>query len=156
MPHSFHCRIFFQSCKCFVTGSLLLLSLTLISQETFTDLHILVKGIKNSRGSLILDLYQDEKSYQDEIPLRTISISKKERNLSNFRISIHLPEAFYAIVLVDDVNENGKIDRNLFGYPQEGFAFSGLDKFPLKKPAFDAIKFRLTCIENRIELKMLY
>jgi len=52
-----------------------------------------------------------------------------------------VPAGEYAIALYHDENNNGKCDRNFFGIPKEGFAFSNNVKPFLSAPSFKSCKF---------------
>lgn len=53
----------------------------------------------------------------------------------------NLKPGTYGIALFHDQNENGKLDTNLFGAPNEPFGFSNNPKIGFSAPKFDAFKF---------------
>jgi uncharacterized protein (DUF2141 family) len=129
---------------------------SLIAQPEFHDLNIHIVNIRDPRGQIILDLYDDPQSYAAEIPLKRYYFSKNKMEDAKMSCSIYIPEGSYALVLIDDVNMDDKINRNLFGYPLEGFGFTNVDKFPLGKPDFDRIKFIFSCKDPHIQLLIMY
>jgi uncharacterized protein (DUF2141 family) len=47
-----------------------------------------------------------------------------------------LPPGNHGIVVLHDENENMKLDRNIFGFPKEGFGFANNPKVGLRAPPF--------------------
>ena len=74
----------------------------------------------------------------------------------NMDVSIWLPSGKYGIVMVDDSNLDNKINRNLIGYPLEGFGFSGLEMTKLRRPDFQEFSFYLNETNDKILIKVIY
>lgn len=154
------CRCLFLFRVLFIFFPFLILFLysghSLSAQPEFYPLQIKVKHLKNKKGQIIIDLYQDETSYAEEIPLKRYHFDKNGLKNAQIICEIYIPEGTYAIAMIDDVNMDDKINRNLMGYPLEGFGFSNLHKFPLKKPEFKQIKFTFSCQYPILEILTLY
>ena len=72
------------------------------------------------------------------------------------RVSItDLPFGTYALAIYQDVNSNGKIDKNLIGIPTEPYAFSNNYKPTIKAPAFKNCQFEYTTANNVVAMKMI-
>ena len=54
-----------------------------------------------------------------------------------------LPAGEYALVVYHDVNQNGKMDKNMMGIPTEDYAFSNNAMGNMGPPNFDAAKFQV-------------
>ncbi len=54
-----------------------------------------------------------------------------------------VPPGIYAAQAFHDENDNGKIDRNFIGLPQEGLGFSNDAKMRFGPPSFDDAAFRV-------------
>lgn len=61
----------------------------------------------------------------------------------------------YAIALYQDLNRNGKCDRNFLGVPTEPFAFSNNFKPKLRAPTFEECCFNYNDSENEVRISML-
>ncbi|MDZ4845846.1 MAG: DUF2141 domain-containing protein [Chitinophagales bacterium] len=61
----------------------------------------------------------------------------------------------FAIAFYQDVNNDGKCDRNFMGIPQEPYGFSNNFKPKLKPPGFGDCKFTYSEKENTLNLSML-
>lgn len=69
---------------------------------------------------------------------------------------LNLPEGRYAIAVLHDENSNHKLDRNIFGYPKEGFGFSNNPKVHLTAPAFDTAAVPLACPGAELTIHLIY
>lgn len=67
-----------------------------------------------------------------------------------------VPPGTYAIVVIDDVNENEKLDRNFLGIPKEGFGFANNPRVFLRAPSFKAASIKVTCPETETTIRMEY
>jgi len=96
--------------------------------ETGT-LLILVRGFKNTDGQLIVGLYNSAAGYLSEKPykgeFREISANEELIKFEN------VPYGDYAVAVIHDMNNDGKLDKNVFGIPIEGYGFSNnaMDKY---------------------------
>ena len=59
----------------------------------------------------------------------------------NYTKKLSVPAGTYAIRLFLDVNNNQKLDKNLFGKPTEPFGFSNNPMIRFKMPTLDKISF---------------
>lgn len=59
----------------------------------------------------------------------------------NYTKKLSVPSGTYAIRLFLDVNNNQKLDKNLFGKPTEPFGFSNNPMIRFKMPTLDKISF---------------
>jgi uncharacterized protein (DUF2141 family) len=53
-----------------------------------------------------------------------------------------VPAGDYVLVVYQDKNRNGRLDKNMFGAPSEPFGFSQNVKVRFSAPGFDEAKFR--------------
>jgi len=61
----------------------------------------------------------------------------------------------YALAIYQDVNSNGKIDKNLIGIPTEVYAFSNNYKPTVKAPSFDNCRFDYTAKNDTVTMNMI-
>jgi uncharacterized protein (DUF2141 family) len=66
-----------------------------------------------------------------------------------------VPFGTYALAVYQDVNNNKKLDVNLFGYPTEPFGFSNNIRPKFKAPSFEACKFEYNSNKNTIRIKLI-
>lgn len=121
-----------------IIGMILLITIntTLFSQYHFT---VEVTNLVPGKGHVYLGLYNKKKGF---LNADASFASGKVKSTGNKAIYIfkNLPSGDYAVAVYQDVNNNGKCDRNIIGYPTEGFGFSKNYKPKLSAPSFDETK----------------
>jgi uncharacterized protein (DUF2141 family) len=133
--------------KYFLFCVLLYLSFnTLIAQEKETyNLTITVEGLRNSKGVLQFAIYTAKGSIPDENFKRyykkhVVSIIS---NTAGYTFE-NLPKGNYAINILHDENEDGKIGKR-FILPTEGIGFSNYTSIGISnRPKFEKTKFELS------------
>ncbi len=71
-------------------------------------------------------------------------------------VELQLPPGRYAIAVVHDENSNHKLDRNMIGWPKEGFGFSNNPKVGLSAPSFDTATMQVTCPVTETTIHLIY
>lgn len=71
-------------------------------------------------------------------------------------IELQLPAGRYAIAVLHDENSNHKLDRNLFGWPKEGFGFSNNPKVGLSAPSFNTAAMQINCPVTETTIHLIY
>jgi uncharacterized protein (DUF2141 family) len=66
-----------------------------------------------------------------------------------------IPPGTYALAVYQDINNNKKLDVNMFGYPTEPFGFSNNIRPKFKAPSFEACKFEYSANKNTIRIKLI-
>lgn len=134
---------------------LLLYSFTNPDTETYS-LTIEVKNLRNENGVVQFALYNKDGSIPDERYKKYYKISKSTIANSSATITLNnIPAGVYAVNILHDENENGKIDKG-FILPVEGIGFSNFQSIGLtNRPNFSKASFELK--ENRtIRVKIIY
>lgn len=118
----------------------------LFAQEKETyDLTITVENLRNSKGILQFSIYNSKGSIPDE---KFKQYYKKHaviiiNNTAQYTFS-NLPKGYYAINILHDENENGKIDKK-FILPKEGIGFSNYKSIGLSnRPKFSKASFEIS------------
>jgi uncharacterized protein (DUF2141 family) len=133
-----------------------LLFIFLASYIQTQETQVKVTGIRSPKGKVILNVFKDNETYDDEKPCKKFVFDKKALVNGTLTMKCELEPGIYGITLVDDENENGKIDKNLIRMPKEGFGFSNFFMEKLKKPTFDDFKVDLKSPNNQVEIKVKY
>lgn len=115
-----------------------------IPQENVFTLTVKVEGLRNSKGMVQFALYNQEGSIPDEKLQHYYRIAVSEINEGSTSFSFpDLPKGLYAVNVLHDENENGKIDKGLV-FPKEGIGFSNYGKIGLSnRPKFLKASFEL-------------
>ncbi|HIO96127.1 MAG TPA: DUF2141 domain-containing protein [Campylobacterales bacterium] len=129
----------------------LIVSTLLTSSLLFSaTINIEVSHIKNQKGSLVIGLYNIEKTFPiktEEYKGATVEINS---TVATYQFQ-NIPDGSYAIALFHDENSNEILDKNFLGIPKEGYGFSNNAKALFSAPSFDEAKFELN---NSIDIKI--
>jgi uncharacterized protein (DUF2141 family) len=139
-----------------ITLFICLLFILFASYTKAQETQIKVTDIRSGKGKIVLNVFKDNDSYDKNQPYKKLTFDKK--TLVNGTLNVHfgLEPGVYGITLVDDENEDGKINKNFVGIPKEGFGFSNFFMTKMKKPSFDDFKVDLKSPEHQIEIKVKY
>lgn len=135
--------------------AIFLLSFTTLNTNTI-DLTVEVHQLRNNKGVVQFALYNKDGSIPDENFEKYYKIVKTtiKGNTAQF-VFKNLPKGTYAVNILHDENENGKIDKG-FMLPEEGIGFSNYTKIGLgNKPNFKKASFELNA-DKKIEIKVIY
>jgi uncharacterized protein (DUF2141 family) len=102
------------------------------------DLRVEVVNAKSDKGTILGAVYGSEAAWlKDGQQLQGAMDTAKEKAVLVYR---NLPAGSYAISVFHDENGNGKLDKNVVGFPTERYGFSRDAKGNMAPPAFtDAV-----------------
>lgn len=124
-----------------IIGTAVLLYSKLNQPDPNIELHI--RGIKTNIGSIRIAIFTDEKGFKKEKAYKKIRMQKFQTNNLVLTTKFYLKPGTYGVSLLDDKNDNGKMDYNFVGIPKEGFAFADYYHKGLSKPKFKDFSFVL-------------
>lgn len=106
------------------------------------EVRVTVTNIPAAKGNLLIGLYDSERTFtRNPLPgspkIRLSSTGPVTATISD------VEPGTYAVVVIQDLNGNGKLDRNLVGMPTEPLAFSRIRTIPRGKPRFSACSFEI-------------
>ena len=124
-----------------VTLFLLFLCLS-INVYTQSEVEIAITGMKTVKGNIYMALCADESQFDEkEEPYIGHLLPVNDYVLIH---TLELPEGEYALLIYHDENENGKLDKNVFGMPKERYGFSNNEFGPHgSKPKFEKALFKV-------------
>ena len=121
-----------------------LITACMISPLASADtLRVTVKGIKAGKGNLSIGVFNE--SRRDQWP-EGMSLYGVDIPATQSTMTVEFPfvePGKYAIVVIQDLNMNRKLDRNIVKIPSEPYGFSGAWKFgpaSFEKALFDTNK----------------
>lgn len=135
----------------------LVVILLLISRLTVFPqvLTVEISGIRSEKGVIQLSVFCNQESFSNETPRAILKFTKEGLTNGSINLTLsNLPYGKYGIALIDDTNENGKIDYRGF-VPCEGFGFSNYHNRIKNKPKFDSFSFEFT-EEKKVKIEVLY
>jgi len=123
--------------------------------ETYT-LTVKVENLRNSKGVVQFALYNKDNSIPDEDYKKYYRLEKAKIVNGKSEITFKsLPQGKYAVNILHDENNNGKIDKGLL-LPKEGIGFSNYQSIGLKnRPNFSKASFELNT-DKTISVRIIY
>lgn len=92
--------------------------------KTLFDVEIVVTGIKENSGTIVISIHDSAESFRKHIPYRNVELAVTgEKAVYHIR----LKSGDYAFCVYHDVNGDGKLNANAIGIPKEPFGFSNYD-----------------------------
>jgi len=134
---------------------LLLSSFQNQKQETF-NLTIDVKELRNSKGTVVFALYNRQDAFPDEHYKKYLKkLTGKIVNGSSSVTFENLPEGKYAVNILHDEDNDGKIKKGII-MPKEGIGFSNFQSIGFSnKPSFRKASFDLQS-DKTLKIKIIY
>jgi uncharacterized protein (DUF2141 family) len=100
------------------------------------QIEVKINGIETIKGTMLIALYGVDNEFPsktDVFDYRHIPVNGKKMS-TTFKV---MEAGYYAFAVQQDINNNGKMDKNLFGYPKEPFGFSNNPIVHFSAPDFD-------------------
>lgn len=121
---------------------------------THTPLTLVIKNLASADAPIIVGLYSEANKFPD--PKDQLKEYHFKPNGTEMVATIaDLQFGVYAMAIYQDVNSNGKIDKNIIGIPTEPYAFSNNYKPTVKAPGFKNCKFEYDSVSNKITMNMI-
>jgi uncharacterized protein (DUF2141 family) len=121
------------------------------------DVEITVKNIRNNKGKISIGFFKDQLSFDKEKPFKSVPCLKQSVSNGILKVKVQLEPGSYGASLLDDENDNGKMDYNVLGIPKEGFGFSNYYHTGFSKPKMQAFQFEVKAEPTpKIEMVIRY
>lgn len=130
----------------------------LAQAKAIGTLTVLITGARSARGKMIVWLFKDAQGFPNDTSkiLRQQSVGIDPNTRSAQVTFKDLPQGTFAVTVLHDENSNGKMDKNFFGIPKEGYGASNNPKKKMRAPKFDEAKFSLNASEQTIKITLNY
>jgi uncharacterized protein (DUF2141 family) len=117
------------------------------------NLLLEVRGITEITGSLQIGIYNTAEGFSSK---ETIYIGKviAVKGTTMVVEIPDLPHGTYAIAAYHDKNQNGKLDKGLFGIPTETYGFSNNARGTFGPPDFNDAKFEFNATTSKIAVEL--
>lgn len=120
--------IFFALCSCAILHA--------------QNINLVFSGFKSPKGQVILKIFKDDQSFQDDKPATVLKFKKENVVNGAMLLKINLEDGVYGLAFIDDEDNSGNMNYSFIGMPKEGFGFSNYYLTGLSKPKFDAFKIK--------------
>lgn len=91
------------------------------------DLTVTIGEFRSTQGSLLLTVVDSEAgwNYQAKpVAQEKLLVSEKLAKGKNLELKFTLPAGKYAVQVLHDENDNGKMDTNMLGIPSESYGYT--------------------------------
>jgi uncharacterized protein (DUF2141 family) len=119
---------------------LLMLLLMVFSSANAQNIEVKIAGMRSSSGQIHIKIFKDDQSFKDDKEYRKLSYKKDGAVNGEMTVKFNLEPGTYGFALLDDESNNGHMDYNFIGLPDEGFGFSNFYLTGLNRPKFDLFK----------------
>ena len=98
----------------------------LFAEETAEEkkLTVQITNVTSEEGQIILAIYNSSENYDKRIAFQEVKV-KPEIDTVIFETNV--PDGEYLVMLVHDINNNGKLDTSFIGMPKEPVGLSNYD-----------------------------
>lgn len=129
---------------------------TTITTTQSGTITVHITGLKNLEGKLGVSLYNSKRGFPGKHDQAFASVLKKIAGTAENVVFEHLPYGSYAVSIMHDENNNGKLDTNFIGIPKEGVGVSNNPKIGMGGPKFNDSVFTLDTKELEVTVAMKY
>jgi uncharacterized protein (DUF2141 family) len=113
------------------------------------ELRLTIKGVQSDKGELLIGLYDDADGFRNAIANaatrgllpdsgRLIGVAIRAKRGTQSTVFTQLTPGRYAILVIHDENDTGRLAENALGIPTEGYGFGNDAQGFLNAPSFGA------------------
>lgn len=109
-------------------------------QHSSNYIKIVVTGMKEIKGKVRVGIFNSP----DGFPVTGNQYKGFEYPVTGTKMTITIPnieKGKYAIGIMQDLNGNGKLDKNVIGYPSEIYGFSNNSRGTFSAPTYESASF---------------
>jgi len=135
---------------------ILTLSLAVLTPQTLSNpkLDIQINHAKSDKGMIRVLIFSKETGFPDQPAKALKSLSIQPKNKAGLLSISDLPPGKYAVSVIHDEDNDGKLTTNAVGYPIEKFGFSNNPKVYFSPPSFEKASFELGSEPQRIQIEL--
>ncbi len=138
-----------------IIASILTSSFNIIN--TKHNVKVEIVGVRGIQGKIIMGVYISSERFEQKKDSRIITIEKNGLKNQKLNCSFYLEPGTYGLSILDDENNNTKMDFNFIGMPKEGFGFSNYYHSGFTYPKFQNFAFTIKPGEEKnVQIKLRY
>jgi len=139
-----------------VLSAILAISVNLASaQSAVCTVTLHVDGFRNQKGDLGVTVFNSPDGWPENNS-KAVQHGGFPFSGDSATVTLTLPQGRYAFAVIHDENSNHKLDRNLIGFPKEGFGFSNNPKVYLTAPGFETASTLVACPATDLSIHLIY
>jgi uncharacterized protein (DUF2141 family) len=120
------------------------------------DLTVTVKDLRSTKGHLLVSVVDSEEGWNNQskpVAAEKLVVAEKTADGKSLQVKFTLPAGKYAVQVLHDENENGKMDFNNLGIPAEGHGASN-NPVVMRRPNFSETVFELKEAPTAIDVQL--
>jgi uncharacterized protein (DUF2141 family) len=120
------------------------------------QLTIRIEGVRNDKGEILISVFNQKKGFPEnkDLAYKRLRLPAKSGTVE-FKID-QVIDGTYAFAVLHDENGNLEMDKNMFGWPKEGFCFSNQAKVVTGPPDFEVAAFQIKGGNKVVSSKVEY
>jgi uncharacterized protein (DUF2141 family) len=135
----------------FVSALVSIGSLVLAPLARAGELTVQITDIRNTQGTLMVAVVNTEAGWNNqEKPVAAQKLTPTGKELV---LTFQLPAGSYAVQVMHDENDNGKLDANFMGIPTEGYGFSNNPQV-MRRAHFSEAKFDVSEAPSTVVVRL--
>ena len=131
------------------------------------ELRLTIKGVRSDSGEILVALYDSADGFRSAIANaakrgllpdsgRLIGTAIRAKRGSQSTVFTQLPPGRYAVIVIHDENDNGRLDENAMGAPTEGYGFGNNARGFLSAPSFEAAAITVGDADVSTSITLVY
>ena len=116
------------------------------------SVRVVVSGLSPAAGTVEISLFDSADSFMVEPHLQQSGTAGEDGSFETEFVS--LPDGEYAVVVVHDANDNGKLDSGFLGFGGEGYGFSNNAQSWFGWPDFEDAKIMVDQPATLVEISL--
>ncbi|MFN5223266.1 MAG: DUF2141 domain-containing protein [Bacteroidota bacterium] len=124
--------------------------------DSSLEIRVVVKGIKPVTGNIGILLFKSKEGFPGDQNKSVLQAKVMVKSSSVEHLFSGLAPGRYAVSIVHDANNNGKLDTNFMGIPKEGYGVSNNAINSFGPPRYDESSFVLSSSRLLSEIKVHY
>lgn len=127
-----------------------------LGPDSSVEIRVVVKGISPVSGNIGLLLFKSKEGFPGERDKSVMQAKIMVKSSSVEHLFSGLSPGRYAVSIVHDANNNGKLDTNFMGIPKEGYGVSNDATNMFGPPRFEDASFLLGSQNKAIQISVKY
>ncbi len=124
-----------------ITLATVLVLTSVLTYGQQSTISVEVSHIESDKGTLLIALFDSEKNFLKS----SMKLEKVKATVGKIKVSFEdVPAGTYTVSIIHDENENGDLDTNFMGIPNEPYGISMEGKNRFGPPSYDKAKFEVT------------
>lgn len=119
-------------------------------------ISVRIANLRNQTGRICLTLFDGAQGFPNQSDRAVASRCVNAEEATSGITFDNLAPGDYAIAVIHDENQDGKLNTGLFGIPTEGFGFSRNPKVRMGAPRFKDTAFPLSGPSTQIQIDLKY